>query len=127
MTTRTVIVVDDDLPVLRSLTRLLSASGYAVEAFASADDVLARTGWPPACCFVIDINMPGTNGFDLLDALRERVPGAQVILISGDADAARMARGQHAGALACLAKPFDADEFLAVVERGLARAVAAAS
>lgn len=123
----TVIVVDDDRPVLRSLTRLLTASGYEVEAFGSAAEVLARTRWPAACCFVIDINMPGTNGFDLLDALRERLPGVQAIFISGDADAARMIRAHNAGALACLPKPFDAEEFLAVVERALERAVAAAS
>lgn len=127
MTGGTVIVVDDDLPVLRSLTRLLTASNYDVEAFAAAADVLALTAFPSPCCFVIDLNMPGTNGFDLLEALREKMPGVQAILISGDADAARMARAQSAGALACLPKPFDADEFLAVVDRAIVRAGASAS
>ena len=123
----TVLVVDDDLSVLRSLIRLLEASDHDVAAFASAGEVLALAAWPSPCCFVVDINMPGTNGFELLDALRERTPDVQVILISGDADAARMLRAHSAGALACLAKPFDAAEFLALVERALGRAAAAVS
>jgi len=122
-----VLVVDDDLSVLRSLTRLLEASDHEVAAFGSADEVLRLTAWPHPCCFVVDINMPGTNGFELLDALRERTPDVQVILISGDADSSRMLRAHSAGAVACLAKPFDADEFLAIVERALDRAAAAAS
>lgn len=71
--------------------------------------------------------MPGTNGFELLDILRERTPGVQVILISGDADAGRVMRAQSAGAVACLQKPFDAGEFLAIVERALDRAATLAS
>ena len=123
----TVMVVDDDPSVLRSLTRLLEASDHDVAAFTSAAEVLAVRAWPRPCCFVIDINMPGTNGFELLDALRERTPEVQVILISGDADAARMLRAHSAGAVACLAKPFDADEFLAIVARALDRAAAVAA
>ena len=124
-TTGTVIVVDDDLSVRRSLSRLLQAAGHDVALFGSATDVLARTAFPRPSCFIVDINMPGTNGFDLLEAVREREPNAQVILISGDVDSARMMRAHSAGAVACLAKPFDADEFLAIVERALHAAEAA--
>ena len=67
----TVMVVDDDLSVRRSLTRLLESAGYDTLAFGSAEELLALTEWPHPCCFVVDISMPGTTGFELLDALRE--------------------------------------------------------
>jgi len=118
----TVMVVDDDLSVRRSLMRLLESSGYDTLAFGSAEELLALTEWPRPCCFVVDISMPGTTGFELLDALRQRTPDVQVILISGVADASRLIRAHSAGAVAFLAKPFDATELLALVERALHRA-----
>ena len=111
MERRRILIVEDS-PTMRQLLVFALRRLKHVELVEAQDgmDGLRKVSSDHFDLALIDINMPGTNGFDLLDALRERVPGAQVILISGDADAARMARGQHAGALACLAKPFDADE-----------------
>ena len=48
-----VFVVDDDASVRKSLTRVLAASGYAVEQFASAGDFLARELYARPCCLVL--------------------------------------------------------------------------
>ena len=61
-------VVDDDTSFLVALARLLKASGYAVQTYASAADFLAKLG-DGAGCVVTDLRMPGMDGLDLQQAL----------------------------------------------------------
>ena len=64
-----VFVVDDDPSVRKSLTRLLASAGYTVEAFASAQEFLAREPHAGPCCLVLDVRMPGLTGLELQEAL----------------------------------------------------------
>ena len=64
-----VLVVDDDRSVRKSLTRVLASAGYAVEAFASAREFLARPPHPGPCCLVLDVRMPGLTGLELQERL----------------------------------------------------------
>jgi FixJ family two-component response regulator len=114
-----VFVVDDDPSVRRSLKRLMSAAGYDARVFSSAEEMLALEGWPSPCCLVVDINMPGMTGLDLLERLRRDGSQAPVILISGYADPVTIARARTSGATAFLAKPFAASALLAQVEQAL--------
>ena len=115
-----VFIVDDDPSVRRSLKRLMSASGYDARVFSSGEDVLALSPWPSPCCLIVDINMPGMTGIDLLDALRRSGSEVPVILISGYADPVTIARARASGATAFLAKPFPASELLTLVDQALA-------
>lgn len=60
----TVFVVDDDPSFRRAIARLLQASGYAVQTFASAREFLQRLARRPGCVLV-DLRMPGSSGLDL--------------------------------------------------------------
>ena len=53
-----IFIVDDDPSVRKSLTRVMTSAGYAVEAFASARDFLTRTPFVGPCCLVLDVRMP---------------------------------------------------------------------
>jgi FixJ family two-component response regulator len=118
MTTNgTVIIVDDDLSVRRSLRRLVISAGYNVQVFCSAEEVLAVTDWPEPCCLIVDVSMPGMTGVDLLDALRAASRNVPVILSSGYGDAATLARARQGDVFAFLPKPFRASELLPLLER----------
>ena len=67
-----VLVVDDDPSVRRSLTRVLASAAYAVEAYASAREFLAREPYPGPCCLVLDVRMPGLTGIQLQEILTAR-------------------------------------------------------
>jgi len=122
MTSRaTVFIVDDDLSVRRSLSRLVIAAGYDVRVFASAQAVLAEIDWPHPCCLIVDVSMPGMTGLDLLDALRSLRRTVPVILSSGYGDSATLARARQADVLAFLAKPFRASTLLPLLEQALGR------
>ena len=118
----TVCVIDDDASVRRSLSRLLKTEGHAVEVFASAEEFLHAAPSGQAACLVLDIHMPGLNGLELQQALRERRCADQIIFITGHGDVPMCAQAMKAGAVDFLPKPFSDDALLEAVDRALHRA-----
>lgn len=117
----TVVVIDDDLSVRRSLTRLLASAGYEVITCSSAEEFLGMSSVPRPACLVTDVRMPGMTGLDLLDVLRTRVPSLPIILISGDADAGASSYARAAGAVRYLLKPFASEELIGALTEALDR------
>src|SRR5262245_11172257 len=101
----TVVVVDDDAAVRNSLKFSLEIEGFAVCAYAAGADLLDGADLAGCSCLVIDQNMPGLNGLDLLARLRERRIAAPAILITGHANQAVQKRAATAG-VAIVEKPF---------------------
>jgi two-component system, LuxR family, response regulator FixJ len=93
----TVVVVDNDAAVLGALKFSLELEGYTVTAFRSAAEVLAATNLPKHGCLVIDLNLPGMNGLDLVVALRNRAVRLPAILTAGSTspDVRRRAAAAH--------------------------------
>ena len=91
-----VIVVDDDAAVRNSLEFSLGIEGFATRAFASAGDLL-RSPEPGCACYVIDHNLPGMSGFDLITTLRGRHFCAPAILITTHPSAILVERATRAG------------------------------
>jgi FixJ family two-component response regulator len=81
----TIVVVDNDAAVLGALKFALEIEGYAVAPFRSAAEVLAQRNLPESGCLVIDLNLPGMSGLDLLKALRDRAVRLPAILLAGRA------------------------------------------
>jgi len=78
-----VFVVDDEPSVRRSVTRLLAAAGYAVEAFASAKEFLAREQYAGPCCLVLDVRMPGLSGLELQETLAATGRRMSIVFVTG--------------------------------------------
>jgi FixJ family two-component response regulator len=112
----TVFVVDDDASMRKSLARLLRSAGYAVEAFASAQEFLASApeGEGPSC-IVLDIRMPGLDGLDLQEELVSRDYAMPIVFITGHGDVPSSVSAMKKGAVDFLEKPFDDSELLRAV------------
>lgn len=81
---RRVLVVDDDLNILRLFSRILSRGGYEVRTEESSPNViriLDREG--PFDLVVLDLCMPKPDGFELLPEVRSRYPGLRILVTSG--------------------------------------------
>jgi FixJ family two-component response regulator len=117
----TVFIVDDDASFLRSVSRLLSASGYSVESFASAHDFFARPEPARPGCVVADFQMPGINGLQLQEALRRSSNPLPVIFLTGQGDIPTSVTAMRGGAEDFLTKRAPKEELLAAVERALRR------
>jgi FixJ family two-component response regulator len=110
-------VIDDDASVRRALVRLFRTVGLEVAQFATAEDYLAGTA-RDVDCLVIDVNLPGISGLELLEKLRgETQKPALVITAQGDEQARN--RAVALGAAGFFPKPCDNRELLATVVRAL--------
>lgn len=115
-----VLVVEDEADVRESLSRLLRSAGHAVQAFASAAELLEATDVEQAACLVLDVNMPGMSGPELHEVLREREIDLPIIYLTGRSNIAIGVRAMKRGAYDFLEKPVDADELLAAIEQASA-------
>jgi two-component system response regulator FixJ len=120
----TVFVIDDQPSVREALCEMLSAFGYDVEGFASADDFLRRLGPAQQACVVADVRMPGMDGIELVRELARRELALPVVLVSGHADVPMAVAAIKAGAEDFIEKPIDDAQLVAAINRGLARASA---
>ena len=120
--TPVIFVVDDDASVRKSLVRLLALAGYTVEAFASAQDFLARAPSIGPCCLVLDVRMPGMTGLDLQKTLVGAGRGIPIIFITGHGDISMGVAAMKAGAVDFLPKPFDGHDLVDAVRRAVTKA-----
>lgn len=112
-----VYLIDDDDGIRRALSRLLTTAGFAVEGYADAEAfLLAHDPGVPGCA-IVDLTLPGKDGFAIQEALEtSRRP---VIFLTGQGDIPASVRAMKAGAVDFLTKPVDADILLAAVDQAL--------
>jgi len=116
----TVWVVDDDRSVRFVLATALSDAGYRVAGFDSADAALSALDARPAPQLLFtDVRMPGDDGLQLLDRIKQRHPELPVVVMSAYTDVASTAGAFRGGAYEFLSKPFDLDEAVGLAARVL--------
>lgn len=114
-----ILLVADDEPTIRDLLwRVGGNAGFDVLCCPNGAEALATLDRSPADLVVVDLRMPDTNGLDLVRAVRERAPSAEVVLISGYATLDTAVAAAKLGARDCLAKPLDLKR-LAAILRGV--------
>ena len=115
MAERLVHLVDDDATVRAMLARLLQSGGYSVKEYRSGADLLAATRSLTDGCILLDIHMPGQDGFNIQRMLRDQSIGLPVILMTGSGDLTLLAL--KAGAADFMQKPFGRSELLTVLDQ----------
>src|SRR5437763_7774949 len=115
----TVFVVDDYAPVRRSISRLLQAAGFAVAAFASADEFLAQFDPQTMGCLVLDVAMPTLNGLELQHILEKTGSLLPIIFLTGHGDIPKTVQAMKHGASDFLTKPVNDEELLAAVRMAI--------
>ena len=116
----TVLVVDDDPSILRSLRRLVSASGFEVKTFGKPSELLASELPRFDACMVVDIDLPEMNGIEMCEVLKGSGRSLPTILITGRTDARTRSMAAQSDAIAVLFKPFDEGPLLDAIARALA-------
>jgi FixJ family two-component response regulator len=119
---RRVFLVDDEAEIRDALALLLSTAGIDTEEYASAEGFWENAPLDEAYCVVLDNQLPGMSGVDLLARIVERSKGAAVIMMTGHGDIPTAVRAMKLGAYHFTEKPFEAESLLGVIEEALARA-----
>lgn len=121
-TERNILLVDDDRLVLSTLSRGLIGAGYSVSTAESVDDAEAfLAGGERPDLVILDVNMPGRSGLELVERLRsfDHLP---FMLLSAYSDQEIVDRATASGALGYLVKPVDTPQLLPTIKAALARA-----
>ncbi|RIJ00571.1 nitrogen regulation protein NR(I) [Achromobacter sp. K91] len=112
-------IVDDDQAIRWVLEKALARAGVPTRSFSQSADVLEALSHEAPAALVSDIRMPGGNGLELLRQLKERNPGLPVIVMTAFADLDSTVSAFQGGAFDYLAKPFDVNEAVALIQRAL--------
>ena len=118
---RTVHLVDDDASVRRSVGFMLKTSGHRVETYESGAELLKNSAQLERGCILLDIRMPGMDGLEVQQALKDKGVGLPVIIMTGHGDVTLAVRAMKAGAVDFIEKPFARDALLASLEEGFRR------
>ena len=104
-----VFIVDDDPAVRDALSLVFMLEGYLVAGFAEGNAFLAAARTRVPACIILDVNMPGRSGLDLLKELSAQHYAAPLFIMSGQSDIPMAVDAIRAGATDFIEKPFDAD------------------
>jgi two-component system nitrogen regulation response regulator NtrX len=114
-----IMIVDDEKPIRESLQGLLEDEGYAVVCAASGEEAVARFRKQPADCIILDIWMPGIDGLEAMNRLRQIDADVPVIVMSGHATIDTAVRATRQGAYDFLEKPLSSERLLILLRNAV--------
>ena len=115
-----IMVVDDDERAAEIFHDKLEHSGYEVLTSGSAEEALGQLKKFQPAVVITDLRMPGMSGLDLLERVREHMPGTEVIVVTGHEDMNTAVAAMKAGAFDYIVKPVDLKQVDSLVARCLA-------
>lgn len=118
-------IVDDDQAIRWVLEKALARAGMVTRSFSQASAVLEALKTERPATLVSDIRMPGGSGLDLLRDLKEHHPELPVIVMTAFADLDSTVSAFQGGAFDYLAKPFDINEAVSLIQRAVQESDAA--
>jgi two-component system response regulator RegA len=107
---KSLLLLDDDEPFLNRLARAMEKRGFIVETALSVADGKSKVASHPPAYAVVDLRLEDGNGLDVVEALREKRPGARIIVLTGYGAIATAVAAVKIGAVDYLSKPADADD-----------------
>lgn len=114
-----VYLVDDDLAVLKALSRLMGSVGFEARPYASPVKFLDQYKPAGRACLVLDVRMPEMSGLELQQQLVKTATSLPVVFLSGCGDVPMCVRAMKAGAVDFLTKPVANSVLLDAVERAI--------
>jgi FixJ family two-component response regulator len=113
-----VVIVEDNESIREALHSLLTACGFRVRAFASAEAFLTSRMRIRPHCLISDVQLPGITGFDLADRLARKGRAVPTVFMTGatDLDPALLQRAAERGPVTLLRKPFPTEQLLDSVQ-----------
>lgn len=115
----TVFIVDDDAGVLKALTRLVQASGYASRPYDCAQRFLIEHDPAEPGCLILDMSMPGIDGLQLQGSLTAEGIDRPIIFVTGQNDVQKTVAAMKGGAIDFLTKPVKAPILISAIEKAL--------
>jgi two-component system response regulator FixJ len=118
---RLVHLVDDEEAIRRSAGFMLKTSGFRVKTYESGVELMKEAKQLDPGCILLDIRMPGMDGLETQQALREQGVPLPVIIMTGHGDVSLAVRAMKVGAVDFIEKPFEKAMLLSALDEGFSR------
>ncbi|HBG23690.1 MAG TPA: DNA-binding response regulator, partial [Rikenellaceae bacterium] len=117
------LIVDDEQSVRYSFKKLFNSSNYTFNEASNADEAIASFKKERPSLVILDIEMPGRDGIQVLKELKELSPKTPVIIITAYGSGDRVIKAMKYGAYEYIEKPFDIPRLMVVIEEALKNSV----
>lgn len=114
-------IVDDDASIREALKGLMRSVRFVAEAFGSAEEFLESEHVTGTSCLILDLYLPGMNGFELQSRLNTEQCAIPIIFITAHADEITRRRALDAGAVELLSKPVRREALFKAIHSAIGR------
>ena len=122
MSLANILLVDDEVPFVETMAKRLNKRGFDILSAYSGQEALDRLSLHSNIDVVIlDVKMPGMDGIQVLEEIKNRFPITEVIILTGHATVESAIEGMKLGAFDYLMKPCDMDQLVSKVESAVQR------
>lgn len=118
---KTVVMIEDESEILDALKYLLEKNGFTVFGFASAEEFFSFKNRPDHCVYLIDWNLPGIKGIDIIKTIRLKDKLSAIFMMSAYNKSDQIIEGLQSGADDYITKPFNYDELLVRIENAYSK------
>jgi len=118
---RTILIVDDDLKVRKTLSDILGVRGYVPIAAATGKAALDRVEEKLPTVALIDLKLEDISGLEVMRGIKKRSPGTECIVLTGYATQKSAIEAVNLGAYSYMQKPYDMEQLLVTVRRAIER------
>jgi len=112
----TIFLIDDDVSVLKALTRLIQAAGYKTKAYRSSKAFLDEHDASIPGCAVLDLSITGLNGLAVQQVLKRQEVSRPIIFLAGRGAIRKIIRAMKQGAIDVLLRPINQSELIQAIE-----------
>ncbi len=116
MPEQTIIIVDDEEELRENLTDLLEFKDYTVHAYSNAEDMLGELDGIHPDLFLLDYQLPGMDGLELLRLVKKRLPSVPVIIVTASTQPAVIEEAQNSGVDKVVHKPYTQADMIAAID-----------
>jgi FixJ family two-component response regulator len=116
---RRISIVDDDASIRQAFKSLMRSVRFEVEAFGSAEEFLSSEALPSTDCLILDVSLPGMNGFELQKRLNRERRGIRLVFITAQSDESLRRRALKAGAVEFLRKPVRREDLFNAIQSAI--------
>ncbi len=109
---KTVVIIEDEKEIVESLTYLLEKNQFTVISFLSAEEFFSNLERVENCVYLIDWNLPGIKGIDIIKTIRLKDKISPVFMVSAYNKSDQIIEGLQSGADDSITKPFNYEELL---------------
>ncbi len=114
-----ILIVDDQLSLLRSLQALLQINGYQVDLAKTGSEAIMKLQDFNYQLVLLDLQMPGIDGLEVLEFIQQAKLDLETIVVSGDTSFLSIKDAMRLGAYDFIRKPYNPEELLSAVSRGI--------